>query len=87
MGTTHDTPLLARTIKRVRKGLYRIELWHPSGRKFEDELFEAATVKRARERCRLLYPSTVFVPSGKRGYKLVAAYRDAAIAARITPGE
>jgi hypothetical protein len=54
--------LLARSTKRVRKGVYDIALYHPSGRKYGDERFCAPSLAVARERCLRLYPTTVFLP-------------------------
>jgi hypothetical protein len=58
-----DTPLLARTIKRVRKGVYDIVLYHPSGRKYGEERVTATNKQDALRRCRLIYPSTILAPS------------------------
>ena len=62
MKRTQDTPLLARSIKRVRKGVYEIRLEHPSRRKYGYELFWAPSIEAAKQQCLRLYPSTVFVP-------------------------
>jgi hypothetical protein len=60
-----DTPLLARSIKRVRKGVYDIMLYHPSGRKYGEERFVARNKEDALRRCRLIYPSTILAPTRK----------------------
>lgn len=57
-----DTPLLARSIRRVRKGVYEIMLYHPSGRKYGYERVFAASMHLAYAACLRLYPTTVFVP-------------------------
>jgi hypothetical protein len=63
MRQREDTPLLARTIKRVRKGVYDIVLYHPSGRKYGEERVTATNKQDALRRCRLIYPSTILAPS------------------------
>lgn len=65
MRKNQDTPLIARTIRRVRKGVYDIALYHPSGRRYGiwPERFYAKDMAAARAACMRLYPSTVFLPS------------------------
>lgn len=60
MPTRYDTPLIARAIKRLRKGAYSIRLCHPSGRLYGTERFYAPNIEQARAACKRLYPSTVF---------------------------
>lgn len=69
MRRTQDTPLLAVSIKRVRKGVYDIRLVHPSGRKYGVERFYAPDKVAAQLQCLRLYPSTVFKPA-RRGKKV-----------------
>jgi hypothetical protein len=56
----NDLPLLARSIRRVSKGVYVIELRFESGRLYGRERFEARSMSHAMERCRRLYPSTIY---------------------------
>jgi hypothetical protein len=63
MRRPQDTPLLAVSVKRVRKGVYDIRLVHPSGRKFDVERFFASSMPAARQQCQRLFPSTVFKPA------------------------
>jgi hypothetical protein len=58
-----DTLLVARSIKRVRKGVYDITLYHPSGRKYGEERFSALNQEDALRRCRLIYPSVTRKPA------------------------
>jgi hypothetical protein len=60
MKRAEDMPLLARSIRRVSKGVYVIELRFESGRLYGRERFEARDMAHAMERCRRLYPSTVY---------------------------
>jgi hypothetical protein len=56
-----DMPLLIKRIRRVRKGDYELSLYFVSGRLYGRERFNGRDMAQAIERCRRLYPSTVFV--------------------------
>jgi hypothetical protein len=55
-----DLPLYVTNIRRVSKGVYVIELRFESGRLFGRERFEARDMSHAMQRCKRLYPSTVY---------------------------
>lgn len=68
MRNNQDTPLIVRSIRRVRKGVYAVWLRHPSRRPYNQglpEYFYGATIHEARAMCRRMYPSVIFPGKAK----------------------